>query len=357
MYLPPRYVSIVAQIACVPVVDLAEQFDQEQAYEDLKSAYSRVSKQLERSKRTKAELVEAVYLGARDAATARGALKVPKPPKDSRKASEEIAAVVLGDWQLGKRTSNYNTEVCEERINRLADKVERLVAIQRQDHPVKELRIWCVGDLVEGELIFPGQHWTLDSSLFRQVITDGPRILGNFITRMLAIFDRVKVVGVIGNHGAIGGRSRRDMHPESNGDRMMLNVVRQLFESEERVVFEIPDDEWYAVDNVGEKGFLLFHGNQIRGQSGIPWYGYTKKVLGWATGSIPEKFEYTVSGHYHQACSFPLNKIMNYVSGSTESNNSYAQEQLAASGDPSQWLFFIHPKHGITAEHRVWLNQ
>lgn len=341
----------------MPVAELQEQFDQAQAYEDLKQAHGRVLKQLERTKRTQAELVEAVYIGAKDAAAARGALKVPKPPVDRRKSGEEVAAVVLGDWQLGKKTSSYSSEVCEERIERLADKVERLVKLQRQDHPVRELRIWAVGDLVEGELIFPGQHWTIDSSLFRQVVIDGPRILGNFVNRMLAIFDRVHFVGVIGNHGAIGGRSRRDMHPESNGDRMLMNVVRQLFEHEPRVTFQIPDDEWYAVDYVGDRGFMLFHGNQVRGQSGIPWYGYTKKVLGWATGSVPEHFDYTISGHYHQACSFPLNKIMNYVSGSPESNNSYAQEQLAAVGDPSQWLLFVHPQQGITAEYRVWLTQ
>jgi hypothetical protein len=45
------------------------------------------------------------------------------------------------------------------------------------------------------------------------------------------------------------------------------------------------------------------------------------------------------------------------VNGSTESDNTYAQEQLASSGRPSQWLYFVEPTRGrVTAEYCVYLD-
>src|SRR5262245_9286373 len=84
---------------------------------------------------------------------------------------------MLSDWHLAKRTASYNSDVCEQRIEAYADKVLRLTALQRSDHPVKHLRAYLLGDLLEDELIFPGQAHLIDASLYRQVMVDGPRIL------------------------------------------------------------------------------------------------------------------------------------------------------------------------------------
>jgi len=69
----------------------------------------------------------------------------PEGPGD-----EEVAVAVLSDWQLAKRTSTYNSDVCEERIERLADRIIRLTNIQRADHPVDTLHVHLLGDIVEG---------------------------------------------------------------------------------------------------------------------------------------------------------------------------------------------------------------
>ena len=80
--------------------------------------------------------------------------------------------------------------------------------------------VLALGDIVEGELIFPGQSHLIDSSLYRQVTVDGPRIMHTFFSILLENFKEVEVYWVIGNHGALGGRSRRDYNPETNADRM-----------------------------------------------------------------------------------------------------------------------------------------
>lgn len=328
--------------------------------EELKSALRKALRDLDKAKRHKDELVEAVYQAARDGISALTLPPVPKPTADRRKGDAEVAVVLLSDWQLAKITPTYSTEVCERRIEKLADKVEKLAAIQRADHPVREVYCLLLGDLVEGELVFPGQAHLIDASLYRQVVVDGPRILGNFLRRMAATFDKVHVVSVIGNHGAIGGRARRDYHPESNADAMMYRVTQLALEDEKRVVWSptmTPGERhWYATADIGSKRWFLFHGDQVKGGfGGIAWYGFQKKLLGW---NNIYGFHYAVSGHFHTPVSaYYTGGLRHWGNGSTESDNTYAAEQLAASGEPSQWLLFQHPERGVTAEYLVRLEE
>jgi len=62
-------------------------------------------------------------------------------------------------------------------------------------------------------------------------------------------------------------------------------------------------------------------------------------------------------GHWHTPTRVTLNRITARVNGSTESDNTYALENLAASGRPAQWLFFVDPERGrATAEYLVQLD-
>lgn len=291
---------------------------------------------------------------------------VKSPPRDQRGGKEEVAISVLGDWQLAKVTRTYNSDVCEERIEVLGDKIEQIVAVQRQDHPVRRLWVPMVGDLIEGEMIFPGQAHLIDASLFRQVLIDGPRILGGFLRRMLGIFERVDVDGVIGNHGAVGGRGRRDYHPETNGDAMMYEVTRQVLEAsgQDRLNFSANyvdlERMWYKVRDINGKRWLLIHGDQARGGngiSGLPFPTLTSKVLKWGNGGIPEDFNYVLCGHYHTPTRMTIGNKKLWMSGSTESDNTYASEFMAAMGQPTQWLLFASSRGNVTGEYEVRLNR
>lgn len=329
--------------------------------EQLQTANARLLRQLADAKAKRDELVGAVYQAARDAALS---LKLPpvKPPKaDVRRLSPETAVATLADWQLAKKTPSYNTDVCEQRIEVYGDRVLKLAAIQRADHPVNSLRVYMLGDLVEGELIFPGQAHRIDASLFRQVMVDGPRILGHFIRRMAAHFAQVHVEGVIGNHGSLGGRARKDYHPESNADAMLYEATRLALGRQPNVTWgptSVPGERrWYAIDKIGPAAaFFLWHGDQVKGGfAGYPWYGFAKKLLRWQA-TLPEWFNYSVSGHFHTAVSFPVGRVEHYGAGSTESDNTWVQEEIGEQSRPTQWLLFVEPSRvGVTAEYRVRL--
>ena len=329
---------------------------------ELKVSYTKLLQEYEKVKNKQTELAEAVYRAVKEEINDGILYSVPKsvtPKKDTRKASEEVAVAILADWQLAKVTPDYNSQICEKRIDMYADKVIHLTEIQRQDHPVKHLHIWCLGDIVEGELIFPGQSFLIDGGLYRQVTVDGPRIMKNFITKMLDNFETITFTGVIGNHGAIGGRARRDHDPETNADRMLYRIVELMFEKEKRISFNIPDGRgernWYAIPKIGNYKSLLIHGDQFGSLS--TFYSFQKKVYGWKVGAIQEEFDDVYMGHFHTPTKMTFNTVQMRISGSPESTNTYAMESLAAIGRPSQPLLFVHPERGIvTAEYTCWLD-
>lgn len=332
-----------------------------QSESELKVSYTKLIQEYEKLKSKEDHLAEAVYRAVKDEINSHNTRYVPvqKPTHDKRKGGEEVAVAVLADWQLAKVTPDYNSLVCEERIERYAEKVIQLTEIQRQDHPVKHIHIWCLGDIVEGELIFPGQSFLIDGGLYRQITVDGPRIMKNFISKMLENFETVTFVGVIGNHGAIGGRGRRDHDPETNADRMLYRIMQLIFEKEKRIKFVIPDGRgernWYGIDTIGNYKSLLIHGDQFGSLS--TFYSFQKKVYGWKVGAIQEHFDDVYCGHFHTPTKMTFNTVQFRISGSPESTNTYAMESLAAIGRPSQPLMFVHPEKGIvTAEYNCWLD-
>lgn len=328
----------------------------------LREANRRLAAELTKKKFQREELMGAVYQAVSDVVAGIQLAPVKPPKLDKRSKTPHTAIAVLADWQLGKETPTYNSDVCKKRISQLAEKVVHLTQIQRAAYPVNECRIYAVGDICEGELVFPGQAHHIDSSLFMQMTETGPAILADFIRTMLANFQKVHFVGICGNHGAIGGRQRKEYHPETNADRVIYSVTQKVLSNEKRVTWTVPkeynENHWYVVDTIGEKRYFLFHGDQMRGQSfgGIPFYGFYRALSEWAGGVIPEGFDFALCGHWHRAATLPLqNKRVLYISGSPESDNLWAVEQLKQRAHPSQWLLFAHPKLGITSEHRVWL--
>lgn len=340
-------------------MSLLDEAQQEQVDENHRKTIRRLQRNLAIEKSRTDEITEAIYKALSDGIAGLELPPVEPPEKDRRRSGEETAVVVWSDWQLGKATPSYGSEVCEERIERYCQKADRIVDVQRQDHPVKRVALFLLGDMIEGELIFPGQAHEIDSSLYEQVAVDGPRILGAGVRWAASRFEHVDVYAVPGNHGYLGGRARRDYHPLSNGDRMLYTFVEQLTADLDNVDWHVTS-EWWQVADLGDKcRFMLLHGDQVRGWAGVPWYGWTKKVLAWSSLSSiwPEmQFDHVAAGHFHTPVSMYVNGRRLWINASTESHNPYALEQLAAAGEPAQWLMFVKPGKGVTAEYLVDLK-
>ena len=111
---------------------------------ELRIAYAKLQKEYDKVKNKKDDLVDAVYRATLELDSMEQVKKIPAPPKDKRKGkTEEVAVAVIADWQLAKITPDYNSEICEQRIEQYAQKIIDLTEIQRADHPVKKLHVWA----------------------------------------------------------------------------------------------------------------------------------------------------------------------------------------------------------------------
>lgn len=327
----------------------------------LRSENRRLAKLAEKSKNVRDEAVYAVYQAAYDAFSTIDTAPIKAPILKMQSGSPETAVAIFADWQLGKITPDYSSEILAERIELYTKKLLEITEIQRKHHPIKNLHVWLLGDIVEGEEIFPGQSHLIDSGLYRQVGINGPAILTKFFDTVLHHFEHVSVTGVIGNHGAVGGRGRKMHDPETNMDRLLYKSMEYFYKEgrkEPRITFNIPDGRgerhWYAIDNIGTYNALLIHGDQMPAPG--QYYGYYKKAMGWKDGAIPENFEDIFMGHYHQQFKMTIGSSILRVSGSPESYNTYAQEYYSSMSRPCQQLIFVHPENGVTCEYSIWLD-
>ena len=167
--------------------DILADLDVRQDNEELRGALNRALRSLDKAKATREELVAAVYRAARDAAAGMTIPPVPAATKDRRKGNPETAICLLADWQIGKTTPEYSSDIAAERVARYAEKAVRLIELQRAHHPVNEARIYLLGDLLEGEEIFPHQAHEIDSSVFEQAVVNFPRIA---VRAILAALER-----------------------------------------------------------------------------------------------------------------------------------------------------------------------
>lgn len=331
----------------------------EQEVSQLRTALIRSQRETATWKARTGHLVDAVTEAARDAVLANPLDRVVPPVRDRRTKKEEEALWVLTDWQGAKVTPSYNSDVMRERVHRFVDSALRITEIQRVDHPVKNCTIALGGDLVEGLWNFPTQPFEIDATIFGQFVTVS-NLLVEVTRRALASYEHVNVVAEWGNHGRMG--SKRDAVPRSdNIDRMTYELARQVLVSsgETRLTWQNGSEDIQRIE-IGNYRALLMHGDEV-GRAGFAspsaWQAAGNR---WKAGAYGWDFQDIYLGHYHRHAQEPLSDGMGaiYWTGSTESENRYARDSMAASGVPSQRLHFIDPVVGrVTSVHQIWLDQ
>jgi hypothetical protein len=334
----------------------SNEFDGAERLRELVTLNTRLQRQLRQAKDRESNLVAAVMQGAREGFLMAGPMpKVKGPKSDDRTHSPEVALWDFGDWQGGKKTTTYNTEVMRERVMRYCDIAERITVIHRADHPVRDAVVIFGGDQVEGLFNFPTQPFEVDSTIFEQY-ANVSRLLIEVVRRALAVYENVRVVAEYGNHGRIG--SKRDAIPRGdNTDRMCYEFARTMLAGEDRLVWpDCPEDIQRL--EIGNYRALVLHGDEVGRNGYASPMTMVTHIAKWQSGAYPWQFRDAFVHHYHvhQEFSLPNGLGSVYYNGSTESSNRYALEQMASSATPSQRLHFIDPDEGrTTSVHKIWL--
>lgn len=310
---------------------------------------------LKRALSRKVRNEEAILLAVKDAL--RG-IEIPTPPpyRPRKPTSDTLEAAILhiSDTQIGKVTRSYDIATARDRVLLAGEKALKIAEIRRSAARVEECHLFINGDVVEGEMIYPGQTWDIECGAAEQATRHAPRILFELVSLLAQGFARVHVTCVPGNHGRVGLPSAGGS-PRTNWDRVAFDTLELLLEAliaAGRVSYQVAED-WYVVVPILGRGHLVTHGNQ--GVGGGSDFALKRAADSWG-GSMEEEFTYLHVGHFHNARMLTCNKRVAFINGSTESHNDYALSKMNAASDPVQLLFFATEEHGIISINPLWLR-
>lgn len=210
-----------------------------------------------------------------------------------------------------------------------------------------ELTILAYGDHTSGEI-----HGHVNRSYFRNQFKNSLAIgqLHSLMYRDLApYFDTINVVYVPGNHGR---RSvKKDYHgAHNNWDYLIAKTAELYCRDLDNTHFTIPDA--YSINlNINGIGFCVFHGDDIRSNLGIPWYGLERRqrrimALNSVQGGPPIK--YYCCGHFHRPGSTTEVDGELMINGAWVATDAYAYNAFSGYSEPAQLLHGVNSKRGIT---------
>lgn len=278
----------------------------------------------------------------------------PKPPKPLplKGQSEEEAVLLISDVQAGMvvdvRESGglgrYTSEILVDQINTLRDTV---LSICARYHPnVRRLNIFFLGDIIEGQAIFPGQLRSIDMHAVQQVLFCWERF-AEFQAALARHFQEVRCWGTCGNHGRVSGRPG-EFSPLSNFDYLLYMMWQQRLSSVKNIKWTVAQSWWDIADVCGFR-FLLVHGDDTVGWAGVPFYGLLRhkaryRELFTTLRREHGDFDYLTVGHHSVLAQF--NGI--YMNGSWPGGTEFSLKRLQLGDVPGQKLMGVHPRWGVS---------
>lgn len=174
---------------------------------------------------------------------------------------------------------------------------------------------------------------------------------------LAAYFDQINVLYLSGNHGR---RSmQKDYHgAEDNWDYLIGQIARLHCRDLKNVHFTIPNS--YSANLViNGVGFNFSHGDDVRGNLGIPFYGMVRRQKGLVALGAHQggtRIRYFCMGHHHVAASLSDIDGELLVNGAWVGTDSYAFNSFSGYREPVQLLHGVNPEYGVTWRMNVKLK-
>lgn len=342
-----------------------ETVEERSAIQALNDEITRLKAEVRAAYRSNAEedAVLAV-IGLMAKATAQPPKWLVKPHAKRARPTPEVPVVSFSDWHLGEVIqpgavngyNAFNMEIAEARVRRL---VEHTIDLCQNHGPgnYPGIIVNLLGDFISG-----GLHPELAKTDEMARIPSALRardLLVWAIERLADAFGAVFLPCVSGNHGRDTLKPEYKGYLHHNFDWLVYQLLRRHFEADTRVSFliESSNEAYYSVFGLR---ILAVHGDMlgVRGGDGIigaigPITRGEIKTRGQAL-SLDRPFDLLVMGHWHQELWLPRALVNNSLKGFDE----YAKDSLrAVPSEPSQSLFFVHPKRGITSRWSVLVDE
>jgi hypothetical protein len=262
--------------------------------------------------------------------------------KKTRRGDEEEAILHMSDGHAGKITPSYDPDVYKSRIDTLFDATMTIVTLHRHMYPIKKLRIIKTGDEIQGESPYQGSKvGGVAMGARDQVAKLAFPTNVRLIASLKQEFEEIEIECVPGNHGW------DRLSPEtSREDLRLYDLLKAYFENTKGIKINIYENFGTIVNVMGFKCFL-FHGDGIPCQQGVPFFAIDKKLKAWYMQY--GGFNYAFGGHFHKRHSDEISSRLEYfMCGTLVSDDDWALKKLGISSSPSQNIYGMHPKMGVT---------
>ncbi len=275
-----------------------------------------------------------------------------KVPVIKGKGDEEEAVLMLSDWQIGHKTSSFDSAIARQRVVKMMKAVFKIITLHRRAYPIKKINLLLEGDFIQSEAVgYMVDLSELEHILIDQVFGYAIPLLSWVISECVKNFEEVKVYCVRGNHG----RSGRFSSEKTNWDDVIYKTLELKFNENPSVKFSIAR-EFYQVIKIQNLSVLLAHGDQVRGGSyGIPLYSLLQRMLRWAT-ALPQRWDLWACAHWHHYSHIEQNGQEIIVNGTLVSDDEYVRRNYGWNASTLQVLFGVHPRKNITWMYRISLR-
>jgi hypothetical protein len=256
----------------------------------------------------------------------------------------------ITDWHWGAMIDKdevdgfgqYSPEIALERVKNLTAMLIRKTQTQRHGYNVPSMHIIGTGDYISGDI-----HQELQVSNAyptpRQAIACG-YTLGGMIVEMAPYFETVVVdLVTLDNHGRMTLKPQATQGGINNWGYVVAEVAKQFASRCPNVEVRVHAKPT-ALVAVGPERYLSFHGHQIKGWAGKPYYGFDRRVAMEAVKrmGVPETaFTKLLLGHFHHA----MNGDSWMLGGSLSGTDAF-DHSCGRYSKPHQTSWFVHPKHG-----------
>ena len=277
-----------------------------------------------------------------------------------KKSSSPCTMVLhLSDWHYGAVVDEdevdgfgaYSPAIADARILSLGNAILAKADAQRHGYTVPHLQIIGTADYVSGDIHSELQVTNAFPSPV-QAVRCG-YAMGGLFAMFAPHFATVTAdLVTLDNHGRLTAKPQASQGGLNNWSYVVASVAQQHNSAIKNVTVNIHAKPT-ALVAVGPERYLAFHGHQIRGWAGKPYYGFDRRVAMEAVKrmGVPEKaFTKLLLGHFHHGFNGDTWLLGGSLSGTDAFDHSCGRH-----GKPHQTGWFVHPVHGEFDWTRWWV--
>ena len=333
----------------------------------------KMHQQRERERQHKKELVEAVRENSfrtfisdtiRENVLPMPPVSIVRPTKKSKTPNIRYPFLHFSDWHFEELVSlDATLGLNKYDIPTACRRLWRVVQVIREwkkdleysgRFALPELVIGLNGDFLTGTLHGLERHSDAPN-VVRAALACGD-LIAMAIRDLASDFDRVKVYGVVGNHGRLPDSKKvPTKDPTRSWDFVAYQIAKRRLEHMPNIEFFLPD-AYGVLFEVGGFWSYMAHGNFIPNNLGVVGYGVRRFTSSLASNlqAVGKPLKYAFFGHWHSSQASEFAGVEAFIGPSLIGTQEYGFLSGGAVNRPSQELHLLDPELGHITRERLY---